>query len=102
MAISGNCEYLTEFRNGNLVFDVIDSGPRDGETVVLLHGFPQTASSWAAVSHILNRRGLRTVAPHQRGYSTRARPRGCLNYLIVFSLVEALTMFTGIVYHTLH
>ena len=96
MAISGNGEYLTEFRNGNLFFDVIDSGPRDGETVVLLHGFPQTASSWAAVTHILNRRGLRTVAPNQRGYSPRARPLGRLAYRLEFLIEDTECLIDAI------
>ena len=30
-----------------LTFDVRDEGPRDGEPVVLLHGFPQTSVIWA-------------------------------------------------------
>ena len=27
-------------------FDVVDAGPADGEPVILLHGFPERASSW--------------------------------------------------------
>ncbi len=73
-------ERLTEFRNGDLVFDVIDTGPIDGMPVVLLHGFPQRASSWDAVSAQLHERGARTFAPDQRGYSPRARPRSRLAY----------------------
>jgi pimeloyl-ACP methyl ester carboxylesterase len=43
--------------------------------VLLLHGFPQRATSWAKVAELLNERGLRTLAPDQRGYSPQARPR---------------------------
>ena len=71
---------LHSFRNDGLVFDVTDSGPLNGEIVVLLHGFPQTADSWAAVAADLNQRGYRTLAPNQRGYSPGARPRGRLAY----------------------
>lgn len=28
-------------------FDALTAGPRDGELVLLLHGFPQTATCWA-------------------------------------------------------
>ena len=73
-------ERLTEYSNGDLVFDVIDSGPLDGTPVVLLHGFPERASSWDAVSAVLNERGARTFAPDQRGYSPRARPRSRFAY----------------------
>lgn len=70
---------LTSFRRGTLTFEVDDSGPRtgplDGETVVLLHGFPADKECWVDVSARLQEQGLRTLAPEQRGYSPRARPR---------------------------
>ncbi|NLG23677.1 MAG: alpha/beta fold hydrolase [Actinomycetales bacterium] len=64
----------TVTRDG-LALDVLDSGPADGEVVVLLHGFPQDATTWGRVAPLLHRAGLRTLAPHQRGYSPGARPR---------------------------
>jgi len=73
-------ERLTEFSNGDLVFDVLDSGPIDGTPVVLLHGFPQRASSWHDVSAHLHSKGARTFAPDQRGCSPRARPRSRFAY----------------------
>ena len=69
-------ERISTFRRGGLVFDVRDEGPADGPPVVLLHGFPQRAESWASVVPHLHAAGLRTLAPDQRGYSPRARPKG--------------------------
>lgn len=71
---------LTSFTHDGLTFNVQDSGPLDGPVVVLLHGFPQRASSWDAVVPILHAHGLRTIAPDQRGYSPGARPRGRTAY----------------------
>ncbi|GAB11248.1 putative epoxide hydrolase [Gordonia araii NBRC 100433] len=65
---------ITSFENEGLTFDVTDSGR--GEAIVLLHGFPQRASSWDKVAPLLQDRGYRTVAPDQRGYSPGARPKG--------------------------
>jgi pimeloyl-ACP methyl ester carboxylesterase len=65
---------LTSYTRDGLVFDVRDEGPEDGDVVVLLHGFPQRASSWDQVAPRLHAAGLRTVAPDQRGYSPGARP----------------------------
>lgn len=65
---------LTSFTNDRLTFDVVDEGPIDGDVVVLLHGFPQRASSWASVAPLLHAQGYRTIAPDQRGYSPGARP----------------------------
>lgn len=75
-----HADRLTEYRRGDLVFDVIDSGPIDGTPVVLLHGWPQRASAWDGVSAHLNERGARTFAPDRRGYSPRARPRSRFSY----------------------
>ncbi|RFU21818.1 alpha/beta fold hydrolase [Geodermatophilus marinus] len=59
---------------GDLTFDVRADGPDDGRPVVLLHGFPQTSLSWAAVTPRLAEAGLRTYAVDQLGYSPGARP----------------------------
>src|SRR3954452_19449554 len=59
---------------GDLTFDVRADGPEDGRPVLLLHGFPETSLSWAAVTPLLTEAGLRTYAPDQLGYSPGARP----------------------------
>ncbi|GAA5237479.1 hypothetical protein BMMON2_03010 [Burkholderia mallei] len=65
---------VTSFHHDGLTFDAVDTGPLDGEVIVLLHGWPQTAKCWARVAARLNADGYRTVAPNQRGYSPLARP----------------------------
>jgi pimeloyl-ACP methyl ester carboxylesterase len=67
---------VDSYRRDGLTFDVRDSGPADGEPVVLLHGFPQDSTAWDDVAPALHQHGLRTLAPDQRGYSPMARPRG--------------------------
>jgi pimeloyl-ACP methyl ester carboxylesterase len=59
---------------GDLTFDVRVDGPEDGRPALLLHGFPETSASWAAVTPLLTAAGLRTYAPDQLGYSPGARP----------------------------
>ena len=59
---------------GALTFDVLTSGPVDGPTVILLHGFPQNASEWTQQIPALAAAGYRVIAPNQRGYSPGARP----------------------------
>jgi pimeloyl-ACP methyl ester carboxylesterase len=65
---------VDDFSRGGLHFPVADSGPADGEAVVLLHGFPQDGSSFADVVPLLHASGLRTLVPTQRGYRPQARP----------------------------
>lgn len=66
---------MTSFMREGLTFDVIDQGPREGEIVVLLHGWPQLNTCWNEVMAHLNASGYRTIAPNQRGFAMGARPR---------------------------
>lgn len=45
-----------------------DAGPRDGQAVLLIHGWPDDASSWTEVAGQLNNAGLRTITPTLRGF----------------------------------
>ncbi|TKJ19119.1 alpha/beta hydrolase [Blastococcus sp. CCUG 61487] len=67
---------------GDLTFDVRVDGPEDGRPVLLLHGFPETSASWAAVTPLLAEAGLRTYAPDQLGYSPGARPADVDSYAL--------------------
>ena len=67
---------MREFQRADLVFDVNDSGPAEGPVVVLLHGYPENRTSWDAITPLLVGAGFRVLAPDQRGYSPRARPKG--------------------------
>ena len=47
---------------------------RDGEGVILLHGFPETSIIWEPMLEKLAKAGFRVIAFDQRGYSPGARP----------------------------
>jgi pimeloyl-ACP methyl ester carboxylesterase len=87
---------LTTYSNGALVFDVTDRGPIDGPVVILLHGFPADRASWDSVGARLEARGIRSLAPDQRGYSPLARPPRRRDYRVadlvddVVALIDAL------------
>lgn len=71
---------MTPISVGPLTFDVWTAGPADGEPVVLLHGFPQSAAGWALVAPALIDAGFHVIAPNQRGYSAGARPTDVADY----------------------
>lgn len=73
-------QVMTSFVRDGLTFDVIDQGPRDGEVVVLLHGWPQLNTCWSEVAANLNAAGYRTIAPNQRGFADGARPKSRYAY----------------------
>jgi pimeloyl-ACP methyl ester carboxylesterase len=90
---------ITSFRVGTWEFPVTDRGPRkSAETVVLLHGFPQNARCWAAITPVLNAAGLRTLCPEQRGYAATARPTRTKDYRLarLAGDVEALLDAAGV------
>src|SRR3954447_9655693 len=64
---------MQQFSRSGFTFDVSDDGPADGPVIVLLHGFPENRTSWAALTPLLVEAGFRVLAPDQRGYSPGAR-----------------------------
>ncbi len=72
---------------GDFVFDVRVAGPKSGEPVILLHGFPETSYEWRNQIAALAQAGYRVIAPDQRGYSPGARPKAISDYAIT-SLVQ--------------
>lgn len=67
---------------GGLTFDVRLAGPRDGDVVMLLHGFPQSSYEWRYQIPVLAEAGYRVVAPDLRGYSPGARPDAVDQYTL--------------------
>ena len=87
---------ITEVTRDGLVLDVLDEGPEDGSPVVLLHGFPERATSWRLVAPLLHAAGLRTLALDQRGHAPRARPRGRRAYAVQEFALDALAVGTAV------
>ncbi len=71
---------MDSFSRNGFRFPVLDTGPAQGPIVVLLHGFPQDASSFDRVVPTLHAEGFRTLVPLQRGYAPTARPAGRRSY----------------------
>ena len=79
-------------QRGECRFETSESGPADGELVLLLHGFPQHADSWDRVVPRLNDAGYRTVTFNQRGYSPDARPTRRRDYAIPELVADAVAV----------
>jgi len=73
---------------GPLVFDAYLDGAEDGEPVLLLHGFPQTAHCWRLLVPRLS--AYRVVRFDQRGYSPGARPTDGEDYRLPRMVEDAL------------
>lgn len=89
---------LAYFATDTLDIVYRDQGPRDGKVVVLLHGWPDDASTWEYVTGRLNAAGLRTIVPTLRGFgATRflddAMPRtgnSAIHAMDVVALLDGL------------
>ncbi len=68
------------------------AGPADGRLVLLLHGFPQSSFEWRHQLATLAEAGYRAVAPDQRGYSPKARPKGVEHYATDHLVADALAI----------
>lgn len=68
-------------------------GPADGPPVLLVHGFPDDARAWEAVSAPLAQAGYRTIAPYLRGvgptrFRDPATPRSGQNGALAQDLLD--------------
>ena len=76
-------ENFADVSIGNLTFTCRVSGlDNDGQTVILLHGFPETSRMWRNLMYLLSDNNYRVIAPDQRGYSPAARPKRVEDYTI--------------------
>jgi pimeloyl-ACP methyl ester carboxylesterase len=67
---------MNRIRANGLEFAYLEAG--EGPTVLLLHGFPDTAGTWSHQMPALAAAGYRAVAPYLRGYPPSEVPRGGL------------------------
>ena len=59
---------LKKINAGVLEIAYIESGPQDGPTVFLMHGFPYDVHAYAEVAPILSAAGCRVIVPYLRGF----------------------------------
>lgn len=64
-----------QYSRDNLIFNALEFGGKDKETIILLHGFPANAQSWQLTAESLAKRDYHVLVPEQRGYSEGARPK---------------------------
>jgi pimeloyl-ACP methyl ester carboxylesterase len=60
--------------------DLTEAGPEDGELIVCVHGFPESAHSWRHQLPALADAGYRVVAPDMRGYAHSSKPTDVADY----------------------
>ncbi len=61
---------LKQIDAGVLNVGYAETGPTDGRTVILLHGWPYDIHSYVDVAPLLAKAGYRVIVPYLRGYGT--------------------------------
>jgi pimeloyl-ACP methyl ester carboxylesterase len=85
-----------------LSFNTLSAGPKVGEPVLLLHGFPQFADIWSGLMQSLAGIGFRTFAPDQRGYSAGARPSEIESYDVSHLTADVLAFADSLGFSSFH
>jgi len=65
---------------GAIELHVVFAGPKDGEPVILIHGFPEFWYMWRHHIAALAKAGYRVAALDMRGYNRSDKPAGRLAY----------------------
>jgi len=88
-------EHSTIKTNG-IRLHVVQTGPKSGVPVLLLHGFPEFWYGWRSQIPALAAADCRVIVPDQRGYNLSDKPRGIKSYRIeeltndILGLIDAL------------
>jgi len=61
---------VKQINAGVLNVGYVDIGPRNGQAVILLHGWPYDINSYAVVAPKLAAQGYRVIVPYLRGYGS--------------------------------
>jgi pimeloyl-ACP methyl ester carboxylesterase len=73
---------------------VLDEG--DGEAVLLLHGFPDSARLWRHQIPILKDAGFRVVAPDLRGFGASEKPTEVSDYRVGKSVADMVAVLDAL------
>jgi len=83
-------------KTNGIQLHLMQSGPKSGTPVVLLHGFPEFWYGFRKQIPALAKAGCRVITPDQRGYNLSDKPRGVKAYNMrelvndVIGLIDAL------------
>jgi len=70
---------------------VAQAGPREGEAIILLHGFPESHRTWRDVMPLLAD-DYRVIAPDQRGFGGSDKPEGVDQYRVDKVIADLLAL----------
>jgi len=92
-------QYDSAFIESNgIKLHVVMAGPRDGQPVFLLHGFPEFWRGWLKQIDPLAKSGYRVIVPDQRGYNLSDKPKGVKSYRMEALVTDILGLLDALGY----
>ncbi|MET0388389.1 MAG: alpha/beta hydrolase [Polyangiales bacterium] len=83
---------IEQFTRGELTFDVRTGGPKTGEAVIFLHGFPESSFEWRHQLQPLAAAGYHVIAPDLRGTGANAKPKAVEDYSLLVYVEDVLAL----------
>ena len=87
---------------GEVRLAVTEAGDPSGEPVILLHGFPELASSWRHQLPALAEAGFHAVAPDLRGYGDSDRPTAVEAYGVQKLVGDVVGLIAALGHDSVH
>jgi pimeloyl-ACP methyl ester carboxylesterase len=90
------------FEIDGIKLHVVLAGPKDGQPVLLLHGFPEFWYGWRKQIPALAEAGYRVIVPDQRGYNLSDKPKGAKSYRVDILVKDVLGLIDALGYDKVH
>jgi pimeloyl-ACP methyl ester carboxylesterase len=81
---------------GGFSINVTDHGPIDGDVVLMIHGFPDSARLWRYQIPALVEAGYRVIAPDLRGFGRSDRPEQVADCAMAFMAIDMIAILDDI------
>jgi pimeloyl-ACP methyl ester carboxylesterase len=92
-------QYETTYIESNgIKLHVVLAGPKDGQPVILLHGFPEFWYGWRKQIPALAEAGYRVIVPDQRGYNLSDKPKTVRAYRMDMLVADILGLIDALGY----
>lgn len=92
----------TYIETNGIKLHVVMAGPKDGQPVILLHGFPEFWYGWRKQIPALVEAGYRVIVPDQRGYNLSDKPKGIKAYTLDKLADDILGLMDAFGYDKVH
>lgn len=92
----------TYIETNGIKLHVAMAGPKEGQPVLLLHGFPEFWYGWRKQIPALVEAGYRVIIPDQRGYNLSDKPKGTRAYAMDKLADDILGLMDALGYEEVH